>query len=247
MYNPANLQPRSGPAEHLAKIPDLALTYRLGEAKFPEQNPGDTMAAYYASISFMDAQVGRLLDALDRLKLTGKTVIVFHSDHGYHLGEHGGLWHKMCLFEETTRIPLLVAAPAAKTSAVSPRLVELVDVFPTVAELCGLSVPADLEGSSFVPLLSQPDRAWKPAAFTVVSRGKNITAVKQLDPAYMGRSVVTDHWRYTAWPDGTAELYDRKSDPHEYANLASAPAQAADRAKLEKLLSTGWKSALPPK
>src|SRR6266446_2766016 len=125
LYAPDKLLPRYGPPEHLANIPDLALTYRLGEKKFPEKNPGDTMAAYYASISFMDAQVGVLLDTLDRLKLWENTIVVFHSDHGYHLGEHGGLWHKMCLFEETTRVPLIVAAPGKTAGATSPGLVEL--------------------------------------------------------------------------------------------------------------------------
>jgi uncharacterized sulfatase len=244
LYQPEKLQPRYGPPEHLAKIPDLALTYRLGEAKFPEKKPGETIAAYYASISFMDAQVGVLLEALDRLKLWDRTVVVFHSDHGYHLGEHGGLWHKMCLFEETTRVPLLVAAPG-RAPAVSPRLVELVDVFPSLAEICGLAAPSDLEGRSFVPLLTDPQRPWKSAVFTVVSRGKNIAATKQLDPHYMGRTVLTEQWRYTEWPDGTAELYDHAKDSQEYANLADDPAQTGRLAELKATLAKGWKGALP--
>src|SRR5205823_8363877 len=152
LYQPDQLQPRAGPPEHLKDIPDLALTYRLGAAKFPDKQPGDTMAAYFASISFMDAQVGVLLEALDRLKLWEKTVVIFHSDHGYHLGEHGGLWHKMCLFDETTRVPLIVAAPGKKLAASSSRIIELVDIFPTLTELCGLAQPPALEGTSFVPL-----------------------------------------------------------------------------------------------
>jgi uncharacterized sulfatase len=245
LYHPDQLTPRSGPPEHLANIPDLALTYRLGEKKFPEKNPGATMAAYYASISFMDAQVGVLLDALDRLKLWDKTIVVFHSDHGYHLGEHGGLWHKMCLFEETTRVPLLVAAPGRKSGVASPRLVELVDLFPTLDELCGLAQPGGLEGTSFAPLLEQPDRAWKRAVFTVVSRGKNVAATKRLDAAKMGRTVLTDRWRYTEWHDGSAELYDHGDDPFEYSNLAKSPPHEAQRTEMKKLLSDGWKAALP--
>jgi uncharacterized sulfatase len=246
LYDPAKLQPRSGPPEHLAKIPDLALTYRLGDPKFPEKSPGETMAAYYASISFMDAQVGVLLETLDRLKLWDRTVVVFHSDHGYHLGEHGGLWHKMCLFEETTRVPLLVAAPGVKP-AVSSRFVELVDLYPTLTELCAVPAPPDLEGTSFVPLLAEPTRPWKPAVFTVVSRGKNIAATKKLDPQVMGRTVATDEWRYTSWPDGTAELYDRKNDPYEYANLAGDPEKAGEVQRMKELLAKGWKTAVPAK
>ncbi|HEY2573498.1 MAG TPA: sulfatase, partial [Verrucomicrobiaceae bacterium] len=201
LYQPKSLEPRPGPPEHLANIPDLALTYRLGEKKFPDKNPGDTMAAYFAAISFMDAQVGVLLEAMDRLKLWDNTIVVFHSDHGYHLGEHGGLWHKMCLFDETTRIPLIVAAPHRK-AGVSPGLVELVDLFPTLTELCGLPKPEDLEGTSLAPLLDQPDRPWKSAVFTVVSRGKNFDATKKLDATKMGRTILTqDGWRFTDWHD----------------------------------------------
>jgi len=245
LYEPDSLMPRWGPSAHLKEIPDLALTYRLGAAKFPEKQPGETMAAYYASISFMDAQVGVLLAALDRLKLWDNTVVIFHSDHGYHLGEHGGLWHKMCLFEETTRVPLIVAAPGKKSAVASSRLVELVDVFPTLAELCGLTEPPGLEGLSFVPLLDNPERDWKQAAFTVVSRGTNIDATKSLDRAKMGRTVVTNRWRYTEWHDGTSELYDHAADPFEYANLAQAANQSAIREELRKLLHEGWQGARP--
>jgi len=242
LYDPDKLHPRPGPPEHLANIPDLALTYRLGEKKFPEKNPGDTMAAYYASISFMDAQVGVLLDALDRLKLRDNTIVVFHSDHGYHLGEHGGLWHKVCLFEETTRVPLIVAAPGKKEGATSPSLVELVDVFPTLTELCGLQTPVDLDGKSFAPLLSTPDRAWKQAVFTVVSRGMGEGPAKKLDAAKLGRTVLTAEWRYTEWHDGSAELYHHPDDPFEYANLAKDPSHAKKVAKMQALLRDSSKA-----
>jgi len=247
LYDPQRLEPRSGPAAHLKQVPDLALTYRLGAAKFPEKQPGETMASYYASISFMDAQVGVLLATLDRLKLWDNTVVVFHSDHGYHLGEHGGLWHKMCLFEETTRVPLVVAAPSKKSGVASPRLVELVDVFPTLAQLCCLSQPPGLEGTSFLPLLNDPQQPWKQAAFTVVSRGTNIDATKSLDSTKMGRTVVTDRWRYTQWHDGSSELYDHDADPFEYANLAKDSTKSAAREELQRLIHSGWHAALPAK
>jgi uncharacterized sulfatase len=124
LYRSDDLRTRRGPPGHLANIPDLALTYRTGvNPRFPDERPGDTIAAYYAAISYMDAQVGVLLDALDRLKLTDRTIVIFMSDHGYHLGEHGGLWHKLSLFEECVRIPLFVAAPGNKPGS-SSRLVE---------------------------------------------------------------------------------------------------------------------------
>jgi len=245
LYEPERLIPRSGSADHLKNIPDLALTYRLGAAKFPDNQPGETTAAYYASISFMDAQVGVLLDTLDRLKLWDNTVVIFHSDHGYHLGEHGGLWHKMCLFDETTRVPLIVAAPGKKSALASSRIVELVDIFPTLAELCGLAQPPALEGTSLVPLLDDPNRAWKQAAFTVVSRGTNIDATRSLDAAKMGRTIVTDRWRYTEWHDGASELYNHDTDPFEYANLSSEDKQSSTRDELRKLLHAGWQAALP--
>lgn len=253
LYDPVQLKPRPGPIEHLAAIPRLALTYQIGEAAFPkEKEAGETMAAYYASISFMDAQVGVLLDALDRLKLWDRTVVVFFGDHGYHLGEHGGLWHKMTLFEESARVPLLVAAPGKKSGVVSPRLVELVDLYPTLADLCGLKRPSGLEGTSFVPLLESPSRDWKKAAFTVAARGRleggqqGALGSRKLDPNELGRSVRTERFRYTEWPDGNVELYDHDADPHEYVNLAKEPSHAKESKELKKLLRVGWRGVKPP-
>ncbi len=220
-FDAATFHPLLGPPEHLPKIPRLALTYKLGQPAFPTEKPGEMMAAYHASVSFMDAQLGRVLDAVDRLKLWDNTVVLFMSDHGYHLGEHGGLWHKMCLFEETARVPLIVAAPGCVQGKATSRLAELVDVYPSVCQLCGLTAPQGLEGDSFVPLLHNPDASGKQAAYTVVSRGfKEKAAGGKLDPKVMGRSVRTDRWRYTLWPDGTSELYDHNADPHEWNNLA---------------------------
>jgi len=185
-----------------------------------------------------------LLETLERLKLQDQTVVVFLSDHGYHLGEHGGLWHKMTVFEEASRVPLIVAAPG-KQPSVSRRLVELVDLFPTLAELCGLPKPDGLEGLSFVPLLTAPDRPWKRAAFTMVSHVGSVKGATYLDPTKLGRTVRTERWRYTEWFDGSAELYDHDADPYECANLASAPQQAQAMAELKQVLAGGWKAALP--
>ncbi|MBL9214389.1 MAG: sulfatase [Opitutaceae bacterium] len=244
LYDPAGFAPRAGPPEHLADIPAMALTYLIKERsfpRFPTERPGDTIAAYYAAISYMDAQVGVILDALDRLQLWDRTVVIFHSDHGYHLGEHGGLWAKMSLFEESARVPLLVAAPGRPAGS-TRGLVELVDLYPTLADLCNLPAPGELEGTSFRPLLEQPNRAWKQAVFTVVNRR---FPPGEYDPAAVGRSVFDGRWRYTEWPDGSTELYDHDSDPYEYANLARQPARQQQVEHMRSVLHAGWQAALP--
>ncbi len=231
-YDPAGLQPKFGPEEHLAGIPDVALTYTFKkQERFPKDLKGQLiMAAYYGSISFMDAQLGRILEAMDRLKLWETTTVVFVSDHGYHLGEHGGLWHKMTLFEDSARVPLIVAAPEAKQHAVSNGIVELIDLYPTLCDLTGIPAPEGLQGKSFRKQLSDPTSPGKQAAMTVASRGKNHTAVLKLDPEVMGRSLRTERYRYTLWPDGSKELYDYTTDPNEWKNLAGT----AEFAEIEK-------------
>ena len=250
LYPLANMTwPQESP-DQLRGIPSIALTYKVGAPTLPQDQRAEAMMSYYAAISFMDAQVGVLLDAMDRLKLWDRTIVVFQSDHGYHLGDHGGLWHKMTLFDNCVHVPLIVAAPGAQVGAVSPRLVELVDIYPTLADLCGLAPPADLEGTSFRPLLSDPKCSWKSGAFAVVGRRRDGEPVKStkadsLTIDYMGRTVRTERYRYTEWPDGSAQLYDLDSDPHEQVNLANNSDAAATRAELAKLLHAGWKAAVP--
>ena len=160
--------------------------------------------AYYAAISFVDAQIGRLLDAVDRLGLRDNTIIVFWSDHGYHLGEHG-LWFKQSCFEEAARVPLIISVPGLKTAGqASPRLAELVDLYPTLADLAGLAPPPGLQGETLRPLLLNPTAKWDHPAFTQVQRG-----------AAPGHSVRTERWRYTQWDRGEQgeELYDQDNDP----------------------------------
>jgi uncharacterized sulfatase len=192
------------------------------------------IAAYYACVSYMDVQVGVLLEALDRLKLRDNTVVVLFSDHGFHLGEHGGLFQKKTLYERDVRVPLIVSAPGKRQGVVSSRLVELVDVFPTLTELCGLPAPEGLEGTSMVPLLHTPDLPWKKAAFTVERRF----------------SVRSERYRYTFGKDDktgqNAELYDHQTDPEELTNLAHDPKHVQVVAEMRKLLADGWKAALPP-
>ena len=178
----------------------------------------------------MDAQVGKLLDALDRLRLTDNTIIVFWSDHGYNVGQHGQ-WMKQSLFEHSARVPLIVFVPGITSGKASPRTVELLDIYPTLAELCGLKAPPSLQGKSLVPLLRKPDAGWNKAAYTQVTRIRNNQMI-------MGRSVRTERWRYTEWDSGKqgVELYDYTTDPDEFINLGNDPKYSAEIKKLSSLL-----------
>lgn len=188
------------------------------ELSSPEQARRATQA-YYASLSFLDEMTGHVLDALDDLGIADRTIVVFVSDHGFHLGEHG-LWSKWTLFEEATRVPLIICAPGIKPG-VSPEPVELVDLYPTLSELCGLKPPAHLQGTSLVPALSDPGKPRDRAALTVLSDDKKVE----------GHSIRTTRHRYTEWSDGTRELYDHQTDPFEQTNLlaggSSGPEVAA--------------------
>jgi uncharacterized sulfatase len=178
----------------------------------------EVIRAYYASISFLDANVGRLLDALDRLELTERTIVVFVSDHGYHLGEHGQ-WMKQTLFERSARVPLIIAGPGVSAKGRSSgRVVELLDLFPTLATMAPGSPVPGLEGRSLATLLRDPGAPWDHAAFTQVRRSAG-------ENAFMGYSVRTERWRYTEWDGGTrgTELYDEKTDPDEQQNVAGDP------------------------
>lgn len=235
------------------QLPKLAPDYKKGvpEPAFLSSKPEQVsmsddlrrqaIQAYHASTSFMDAQLGQLLDALDRMKLADKTIVVFFSDHGYHLAEHG-LWQKMSLFENSARVPLIISVPGRKNAGqVSRRIVELVDLYPTLAELCGLTAPTNLEGKSLQPLLENPQADWNKPALTQLTRGTptktNAPATK---PTIVGRSIRTERFRWTEWNGGEqgAELYDHDSDPGELKNLASDPAHA----KSVELLRTELRS-----
>lgn len=218
------------PPEHIANIPPVALTTKPLNYGIDEEKLRIFKRAYFASISFVDAQIGKVLDALERLKLADNTVVVLFGDHGWSLGEHGQ-WQKQLLFEEVARVPLIIALPKAPVTGVSPRPVELVDLYPTLADFCGLKPPANLEGRSLRPLLENPRVRWLIPAITQQLRiqdGKPI----------MGYSVRTEHWRYTEWDGGAAgsELYDQIDDPHEWQNLARDPRHAKTVADMRKLM-----------
>jgi arylsulfatase A-like enzyme len=186
----------------------------------------EMMRAYYASTSFMDAQVGRVLDALDRLKLRDNTIVVFWGDHGYHLGEKGKWSKAYSLFEVGTRVPLIIAVPGAKART-SRRTVQLIDLYRTLAELAGLPRPLGVEGRSLVAVLKNPQTRWSHPAFSVtLFQGK------------LGKAVRTERWRYAEWEEGRegAMLFDHASDPHELKNLANDPAHATTVKEMKGLL-----------
>lgn len=177
--------------------------------------------AYLASISFVDGQVGRLLDALDASGQADRTVVVLWSDHGWHVGEKG-ISGKNTLWERSTRVPLIFAGPGVAKGAKCTSPAELLDLYPTLAELCGLPPKQGLEGHSLVPQLrdAKSARDW-PA---ITTHGPNNHAIR------------TDRWRYIRYADGSEELYDMQADPNEWTNLAAEPAHAATKAELAKRL-----------
>ncbi|MGI9243398.1 MAG: sulfatase [Verrucomicrobiales bacterium] len=216
------------PDGDLADVPKVIRNYkaisRYGVT--PELHKG-LLEAYYASISYMDAQVGRVLDALDELGLRENTIVIFSSDHGYLLGHHNK-FQKQHLFEEATRVPFILSVPWLSDAhgKASGRITELVDLYPTVAELAGLTPPDGLQGQSLLGLLEDPSAGtWnKDLAFTISRSG--------------GESIRTQDWRFTHWGFGGkgTELYDRNNDPGEFTNLANDPKYADQLAELKARL-----------
>jgi len=228
MYPLDELRLPYAPANDRDDIPVAAFAHNCPVPHYNLERPVllKALQAYYACVSFVDAQVGRLLAALDRLKLAENTIVVFWSDHGYHLGEHNGIWQKRTLFEQAARAPLIIRAPGARGNGRScSRIVEFVDIYPTVAALAGVPVPEGLDGRSLGPLLDDPGASWDGFAVTQVLR----PADKRLSSAVMGCSIRTERWRYTEWAEGRegVELYDHRNDPLEFNNLAVKPDKAA--------------------
>jgi choline-sulfatase len=204
--------------------------------------------AYHASISFMDAQLGGVIATLDRLGLAEDTVIVFTSDHGYHLGEHG-LWQKMSLFEESARVPLLVVAPGLGKGARVKAPVSHVDMLPTIAELCGVPKPDSAQGQSLVPMLREPNTTGRGWALTQVLRGAGggRNDIGTQGKRFFGYSLRTERWRYTEWDEGRRgrELYDHEHDSRELTNLADKPEHEATVAQLSTQLRAAVAGTLP--
>ena len=216
------------PENDLDDIPE-AHYFDVNEVKYgmSEKQQRKAIRGYYACVSYMDSQVGRLLDELVQLGLDDNTIVVFTSDHGYHLGEHH-MWAKQALFENTTRVPFIVSVPwlADSWGKGCHRITEFVDLFPTLTDLCGIASPADLQGNSMRSLLSDPEKgAWsKNTAYILNSWG--------------GESIRNDRFRFTLWHDGNSgiEFYDLKKDPGEFTNLAANPEYAAERKAMQALM-----------
>jgi len=243
-----------GVKEDQEDIPPAGLaSHKREQEKLTDDLRRQALQAYYASISFMDAQVGRVVAALDRLGLADNTIIVFTSDHGYHVGEHG-LWQKMSLFEESARVPLLIVAPGAAKGGAVKTPVSHLDLAPTLAELCGVKMPGNLQGQSLVPMLKDTSVAGRGWALTQVARGGGLNRatvtsdVGSQGRRYFGYSLRTPRWRYTEWDEGAEgrELYDHDADPRELKNLARDPVHAQTVAQLSAQLRAAVQTTFPP-
>ena len=235
LYSLKNTPLPSLPANYRQSVPSAALASTSQWPNFgtTELQARECILAYDACVSFVDAQVGRLLNSVDHLGLRENTIIVLWGDHGYHLGEHG-LWRKNSLFEESARAPLIIRAPGIRpTSHDCERIVEFVDIYPTLADLAGLQPPKNLEGTSLRKLLANPQCSWDRPAF--------IQTQFREAPGY---SVRTELWRYVEWGekggDKGTELYDQLKDPLEMKNLAKDGQYAEVRARLKKLIEANW-------
>jgi len=217
------------PPDDLDDVPLIGQQFQEGTSMAPmelhqwvvdEGRWKEGVQAYLASITFADAMVGRLLDALERTERVEDTIIVLWSDHGWHLGEKHR-WRKQTLWEETTRVPLIIVAPGVTTPGTrSARAVSLVDIYPTLAELTGIAAPENLDGVSLKPLLEDPNMAWDRSALSTNEFGNH--------------AVRSERYRYIRYYNGNEELYDHERDPGEWANLATNPAYDEIKVELAK-------------
>lgn len=253
LYDPAEMLPTPYPLEDDQGVPDVARrfgrNYDIFNGLYPQfartpEREAEALAAYYACASYLDAQVGMILEGLEKVKLAEDTIVVFVADHGFQLGEHG-MWSKFSLFEQSTRVPLIVHVPGAVANGrQTDAMVELVDFMPTFAEWWDLEPAPVFEGDSFHSLLSDPDQTWKQAVFSSIP-------IKGL-----GRMVRTDDFRYSEWrrdrslphesPAEERELYDLVNDPGEQRNLVNDPLYAAVLREMETRLRAGFAAARPP-
>ncbi len=254
-YDPAKIQlapnkfrPKGAPDYSILPGGELRNYKDIPEGSIPDDLARQLKHGYYAAISYMDAQVGKVLDELDRLDLRKNTIVILWGDHGWKLGEHDA-WCKHSTVENDTNVSLLLSVPGMKRAgAKTNSIVEFVDIYPTLAELAGLPLPKHLEGVSFKPLLDNPQRPWKEAAFSQYPRN----AGKSSAGALMGYSMRTARYRFTVWVGrddhskvDAIELYDHQADPQENTNIAKVPANAVLVEKLMAQWRAGWEGARP--
>ncbi len=209
----------------LYPLDSMVLPGSEGNSELTDQQKREIIRAYRACISFIDAQVGVVLQALRKLNLMDNTVVVLTSDHGLHVGEHDRFGKKQSLLEGVAKVPLVVVVPGAPGNQSTIALVELVDLYPTLAEVCGLPAPDGVEGTSFAPLLDSPTGPWKVAAFTTNKESEGVS-----------RAVRDRRYRYIEHDDATQELYDYDTDPLETTNLAHDRKSKRVKKELQRLL-----------
>lgn len=226
-----------------------------GGSPWDEDRQREIKHGYYASVSYTDAQIGRLLDELDRLDLTDNTIVVLWGDHGWKLGEHNG-WCKQTTYEIDTRVPLIISGYGVGAKGrKSHALTEFVDIYPTLCAMAGFPVPEHLQGSSLLPLLDDPDREWKSAAFSQFLLGR-FGRTTTVEGEQMGYAIRTDRYRYVEWYVWNAgenmpgellckELFDHQVDPLENKNIAEDPESVQIVETLSLELKNGWRNARP--
>lgn len=207
-------------------IPKAGINYKTSlNMKMDVRRQKKAVGGYYASVAYLDAQVGKVLDALEKSGQADNTIVIFTSDHGYHLGEHD-FWAKVSLRDESSMVPLIIKVPG-KPPAVSHSLVELLDLFPTTAKLCDLEVPKRIQGLDITPLFDDPAHAVRDVVFSVA-------------PSSKGFLLREDRWAYIQYAEDASrgiELFDMQKDPQQYTNLATDPAQAAVVAEFKAKLA----------
>ncbi len=220
--------------------------------KMPDDTARLLKHGYYASVTYTDAQIGRLIAALKRMGLYDKMTIILWGDHGWKLGEHRS-WGKMTNYGNDIRVPLIIKAPGIKGGQRIDKLVELVDMYPTLLDLSGIKVAKYLQGTSMVPLMKNPDLKWKPAVFSQFHRRPRQNPGHK---RYMGYSMKTKRYHYIEWhywnndtklpgAETDIELYDNKVDPNENVNVAVLPKNKELVKRLSKELHAGWRAAIP--
>ncbi len=250
LYDPAKIElakvttrPKGAPSYAIGDGGEMRAYEGIPNGHVPDDMARDLKHGYYAAISYMDAQVGKVVAELERLGLRDDTIIIIWGDHGWKLGEYDA-WCKHTNVELDTNAPLIISVPGQKSAGKkTDALVEFVDIYPSLAELCGLPLPKHLEGTSFAPLIKNPNQTWKEAAFSQYPRGVS-------GKSLMGYTMRTDRYRLTRWVEkrdhskvDAVELYDHKTDPMETVNIANDPKNAKLVADLTVQWEKGWQAA----